>query len=284
MSNSSRKLLQAGCIVLGLAASRAQAERWDNIRTSCQGTTLRVSAQLMDIQGSWEAACGRQRSGPLPGLGKPRCVNNFGMWGEWDVADSQTCGGAPAPAPAAVESPSAAEGEPRKRSGLPYAADVPAGQSLGLDGVWRYSHMNKTVRFQGQRYFAIDPWVHALVVPVQQDMVIGNEIRKTGPGRFQGYDLPTNARATYELQPSGHLKVKVKALFARPFELIPVTLDDPGAYNRLMGESGFVTAMAPVPSSPSPVAGGAPSAPVSSPANCQRPNYDPATGQTTCLD
>ncbi len=82
--------------VLALTPSAALADRWDNIRSSCSGRTLKVSAQLMDIHWgqSWEAACAR-KSGRGVGFGitrkADRCINNAGMWGEWDLRNHPRC-------------------------------------------------------------------------------------------------------------------------------------------------------------------------------------------------
>jgi hypothetical protein len=88
--------------VLGLAiasalySADAAAEQWRNVRHSCNGTTLNVSAQLVDIPWgqSWEAACTR-KSGDGIGFGitrtADRCVKNAGMWGEWRVPNHPSC-------------------------------------------------------------------------------------------------------------------------------------------------------------------------------------------------
>lgn len=95
--NSRHRTLAATMAFAALAwgaAAPAQAERWANVRTSCQGATLKVSAQLMDIRGSWEAACARH---PGRGVGHgvdrraDRCVKNNGMWGEWDQRNHPNC-------------------------------------------------------------------------------------------------------------------------------------------------------------------------------------------------
>jgi hypothetical protein len=77
-----------------VAASPVHADRWANVKAACQGTTLKVSAHLQDIKGSWEAACAR-KSGQGVGHGITRradkCVKNNGMWGEWYLANHATC-------------------------------------------------------------------------------------------------------------------------------------------------------------------------------------------------
>ncbi|MPZ47297.1 MAG: hypothetical protein GEV05_28830 [Betaproteobacteria bacterium] len=76
------------------AAVPAHADRWANVKADCQGTTLKVSAHLLDIKGSWEAACAR-KSGQGVGHGITRradkCVKNNGMWGEWYVRNHASC-------------------------------------------------------------------------------------------------------------------------------------------------------------------------------------------------
>lgn len=76
------------------AAAPVHADRWTNVRATCQGTTLKVSAHLQDIKGSWEAACARKSGGGI-GHGITRradkCVKNNGMWGEWYLANHPSC-------------------------------------------------------------------------------------------------------------------------------------------------------------------------------------------------
>ncbi|MCB9383800.1 MAG: hypothetical protein H6509_04230 [Bryobacterales bacterium] len=86
-----KRSLFGALVLAALSATAADAQNWGPLQKRCQGTTLQASAQLMNIQGSWEAACARQTSGPMAGLGKPRCVNNLGMWGEWTVPNHPEC-------------------------------------------------------------------------------------------------------------------------------------------------------------------------------------------------
>ena len=91
MRNVMKRSLFGALVLAALSATAADAQNWGPLQKRCQGTTLQASAQLMNIQGSWEAACARQTSGPMAGLGKPRCVNNLGMWGEWTVPNHPEC-------------------------------------------------------------------------------------------------------------------------------------------------------------------------------------------------
>ena len=94
-SNILRSIAITGA-VLALAIPSAVAERWANVRDSCSGRTLNVSAQLMDIPwgASWEAACAK-KSGRGVGFGitrkADRCINNAGMWGEWSLPNHPQC-------------------------------------------------------------------------------------------------------------------------------------------------------------------------------------------------
>ena len=82
--------------IMAMTAPSAMAERWDKVRKSCNGRTLNVSAQLMDIPwgASWEAACAK-KSGHGVGFGitrkADRCINNAGMWGEWSLPNHSSC-------------------------------------------------------------------------------------------------------------------------------------------------------------------------------------------------
>ena len=88
--------LIAVCAVFSLASDVAMGQRWGSFKKdACVSTTHRqYSSQLLDIPWgkSWEDACA-ETGATVQGQSfrKPnRCVNNNGMWGEFDVPD-QTC-------------------------------------------------------------------------------------------------------------------------------------------------------------------------------------------------
>ncbi len=84
-------------------ASATNGMHWAKWRVKCSTEKYGVmthSAQLMDIHGSWEAACERTGANikhrdeeKWTEFKRPtRCINNFGMWGEFDVP-SKDCRG-----------------------------------------------------------------------------------------------------------------------------------------------------------------------------------------------
>ena len=82
-----------GLVVAAAASPAAHADRWANVHSSCQGSTLKVSAHLMDIRGSWEDACARKAGGVGFGITRraDKCINNNGMWGEWYLKNHASC-------------------------------------------------------------------------------------------------------------------------------------------------------------------------------------------------
>lgn len=96
MPKGTIRILALTGVMVAMLAPTAMAEKWGNARKSCNGRTLNVSAQLMDIPwgASWENACAT-KSGHGVGYGitrkADRCVKSAGMWGEWSIPDHAQC-------------------------------------------------------------------------------------------------------------------------------------------------------------------------------------------------
>ncbi len=105
---------------------------------------------------------------------------------------------------------------------LPKDVDVPPGQAMDIDGVWRVSTINKRIRIDRGRAYAVDTWLHALILRVQPGMVVMKNIQETEYGTYQADDLPLMGRASMTMLDDGRLDVTVNS-GARTYryELIP---------------------------------------------------------------
>jgi len=96
---------------------------------------------------------------------------------------------------------------------LPNKADVPAGEALAIDGDWQVNTINKAIRIEGGRAYALEGWVHAFVLKVQPDMVTIRNIQQTAPDQFVGDDLPLMGKVTMRLVSPDRIEASVPGLF-----------------------------------------------------------------------
>ena len=114
---------------------------------------------------------------------------------------------------------------------LPYKADVPPTEALPIDGLWKVNTIGKRIRIEQGRAYAVDSWLHALILRVQPDMVVITNLIQTGPNSFAGDDLPLSGRATYTLQDNGEISAVVAGIFGPiRYKLLPVAEDTSGDY------------------------------------------------------
>lgn len=93
---------------------------------------------------------------------------------------------------------------------LPDRSDVAETEALPIDGDWMVSTIRKKIRIEQGRAFALEPWLHLLVLKVQPDMVVLQNFRRTGPGQYAADDLPLGGPATMTLNDEGNLDVSVR--------------------------------------------------------------------------
>ncbi|MEP3225193.1 MAG: hypothetical protein ABJO01_04410 [Parasphingorhabdus sp.] len=112
---------------------------------------------------------------------------------------------------------------------LPMKERVAAGEPSAVDGTYWISSINKRITIANGRAYAVDPWVHALVLQVKPNMVVMRNFRQAAPDRFIADDLPLMGQATFVRQADGVLDVKVAgALGPVRYKLIPVDyIDNP---------------------------------------------------------
>ncbi|MCB2089308.1 MAG: caspase family protein [Sphingomonadaceae bacterium] len=116
-------------------------------------------------------------------------------------------------------------------SGLPGRYDVPAGEALAIDGVWTLSTNKKRIRIERGRAFAVDSWIHLVVTRVYSDQVVVKDMRRTGPGIFDGRDILLQGKSVMKLRKDGNLDVRVGTFpFPTKYTLIREGVDDPAAY------------------------------------------------------
>ncbi len=125
-------------------------------------------------------------------------------------------------------------GIPQIPAFLPLSHTVPpTAEAMPLDGVWNITTINKRIRIDRGRAYAVDSWLHLFVLQVQANMVVVKDIVKTGAGEYSGNDLPLLGVATFKASPSGNLDVTVQApLGPIKYALAPVDLDDRDWFER----------------------------------------------------
>lgn len=218
----------------------------------------------------------------------------------------------PAAAQDAIEAALDAAGVPKVTAILPDRYSVATTEALPIDGVWRVNTINKRIRIEQGRAYALESWRHLIVLEVQPDMVVLQNFRRTGVGSYSADD--PMGPVTLTLAPDGNLDVVVRtALFPVRYRLIRVEPQYPDALSHelsaMTGAPAAPPVIAPAPAPPvAPGAGSTPGqplpgmpavtpppvhapppstpspgvSPVSVPENCTPIGIDPDTGLTIC--
>lgn len=149
---------------------------------------------------------------------------------------------------------------------LPQIDTVPAGEPMAIDGIWNIKAINKKIRYEAGRAYAVDDWHHMIVLHIQPGMVIQQNVTESTPGTYVSDDLPMLSRSTAKLQANGRIKYTAGVFSS---ELIPVELDYPGLMAETLQNLGG--------SDPSPQ-------PSPTPSKCKDWAIDPDTNTPVCLD
>jgi hypothetical protein len=192
------------------------------------------------------------------------------------------CWLAPASAQDAIEAALDAAGVPQIPAVLPDRYSVATTEALPIDGVWRVNTINKRIRIEQGRAYALDRWRHLLVLEVKPDMVVLQNFRRTGAGTYTADDPVGPVALT--LASDGNLDVVVTTpLFPVRYRLIRVDVQYPDALaHELSAMNGPPVApvatapaapVAPAPTQPLP---GMPEAAPSAPPPAQPPAQPPA--------
>lgn len=157
---------------------------------------------------------------------------------------------------------------------LPHMDTVPEGQPMAIDGVWKVSAINKKVRYEAGRVYAVDDWYHLLVLHIQPGMVVQKNVAQSAPGTYVSDDLPMMTHSSATLQPNGRLKYTAGVFSS---ELVPVELD----YPELMDEELQKLGGGGHAGDPDPRPGPQPDP---TPSDCTHWAIDPETNRPVCLD
>jgi len=114
---------------------------------------------------------------------------------------------------------------------LPTRESIAADAATPVDGNWRINTIDKQVRIEGGRVYAIDSWLHAGIYQIAPGMVVIRDFRRIDTGQYTGQDLPLQGAWEGRLRPHGRIEVTVQTpLGPARYELAPVDLDDAEAY------------------------------------------------------
>jgi len=118
---------------------------------------------------------------------------------------------------------------------LPSVVDVPPGDPLVIDGLWKISANDKLIRIDRGRAYAIDGWVHLFVLKIQPGMVVLRHLKEAKEGTYTGEDLPLAGPLQATLTGDRILDVKVAGkMGAVRYQLIPQQLDEQEAFDALI--------------------------------------------------
>ncbi|MEP1448229.1 MAG: hypothetical protein ABJK37_19150 [Paraglaciecola sp.] len=120
---------------------------------------------------------------------------------------------------------------------LPSITDVKPKEVTPLDGLWTISSLDKTVRIDRGRIYAIDGWTHLFVLKIQPGMVVNHPFKQQSLGVFVGDDLPLQGSLKAVLTGDRILDINVDgALGPVNYQMIPQQLDDSDTFNQLIKE------------------------------------------------
>ncbi|GAA6184020.1 MULTISPECIES: hypothetical protein [Alteromonadaceae] len=118
---------------------------------------------------------------------------------------------------------------------LPSITDVKPKEVSAIDGLWTISSLDKVVRIDRGRIYAIEGWTHLFVLKIQPGMVVIHPFQQQSPGVFVGDDLPLQGPLKAVLTGDRVLDVDVDgALGQVNYQMIPRQLDDNEAFNKLI--------------------------------------------------
>lgn len=118
---------------------------------------------------------------------------------------------------------------------LPKVVDVAPSEPMPIDGLWKISTINKLIRIDRGRAYAIDGWTHLFVLVIKPGMVTIQNLQGAGEGIYTGDDLPLAGPLKATLTGDRILDVKVAGKLGEArYQLIPQQLDDQEAFNELI--------------------------------------------------
>jgi len=116
---------------------------------------------------------------------------------------------------------------------LPSVTKVKPSKTMVIDGLWSVSSLNKLVRIDRGRIYAIEGWTHMFVLNIKPGMVIIQNLVEEGDSVFKGEDLPLAGPLKAVLTGDRILDVTVEgALGTVNYQMIPQELDDPDWFKK----------------------------------------------------
>ena len=95
---------------------------------------------------------------------------------------------------------------------LPNKEAVAETEPMEIDGDWRVDTINKVIRIERGRAYAVEGWTHAFILRVQPDMVTIRNIQQTGDNEYVGDDLPLMGRVTLRRVSPDRIEASVPGL------------------------------------------------------------------------
>ena len=95
---------------------------------------------------------------------------------------------------------------------LPNKEAVAAGESMAIDGDWHVNTIDRVIRIERGRAYAVEGWTHAFILSVQPDMVTIQNIQQVNETEYVGDDLPMMARVTLRVASPDRIEATVPGL------------------------------------------------------------------------
>ncbi len=122
---------------------------------------------------------------------------------------------------------------PEIKAFLPAITEVRPSQPMVIDGLWKISSLNKMIRIDRGRAYAIDGWTHLFLLKIQPGMVVLQNLEETALGTYTGVDLPLSGPLEANLTGDRILDVTVAGKMGEAkYQLIPQDLDEPEAFKK----------------------------------------------------
>jgi hypothetical protein len=95
---------------------------------------------------------------------------------------------------------------------LPDKDAVEQTEAMDIDGDWRVNTINKVIRIERGRAYAVEGWTHAFVLRVRPDMVTIRNIRQIDTETYVGDDLPMMGQVTMKVVSPDRIEASVPGL------------------------------------------------------------------------
>ena len=124
-----------------------------------------------------------------------------------------------------------------QKANLPDKSDVKPKSVMPIDGVWTISSIDKRIKIDRGRAYAIDSWAHLGLFEIKKGMVVIKDIKKKAVSNYTGYDLPLLGSWNAVIQANRNLKVTVGLV---SYELIPERLKSRKLFEEEMIMAGLM--------------------------------------------